>query len=251
MTGTIGLTEKQTITLNELQEKKQEKGITAKQEITLRDLIEKRENVELPQTTRTYLDEIFIAEMYGRKKDITTKYMEKGLLCEEDALELLGRVEGQLLLKNKDKYENKWIVGTPDNTTKKVRDTKASWDIFTFFKSGMTTDYEWQLRGYMWLTELEESTLAYCLVDTPQHLIYEECKRLAWRTGVIDWEVDEEFQKKCEEIEKNMTFADIPDNERVRQIHLKRDLDKEKELQDRIKLCRAYLNNKLKQHGKH
>lgn len=201
----------------------------------------------LSKTAMTYLNEIFIEAKYGKKKDITSKYMEKGLLCEEDALQLLSDIEGVFLIKNKQRFENDFITGEPDNIHGGVvRDTKASWDIFTFHKSGLTKAYEAQIRGYLWLTGVEVGLLAYCLVDTPAHLIYSECKKLAYHKGVIDWENDEEFQKEMEEIEQSMTFSEIPVRERVKTFNIIRDADFEKRCEEKIWECRSYLNTLAK-----
>ena len=46
--------------------------------------------------------------------------------------------------------------------------------------------YEWQLKAYMWLTEMSESYLVYCLVQTPEILIQDEIRRTSWKRGEID-----------------------------------------------------------------
>ena len=194
--------------------------------------------------TQTYLREIYIKEVYGREKDITAKYMEKGLLCEEDALGLLGKFDGgKLYIKNKDKFENDFIKGTPDNVQGKVRDTKTSWGIYSFFNSKMTKDYEWQLRAYMALTGLAEGELDYCLVNTPDHLVFDEQQRLKWKMGVIDADNDQDYIEACREIEKFHNFDDIPIEKKVRKFFLKRDEEKEEWLYQRIKESREYLKN--------
>jgi hypothetical protein len=244
MSGTIGLTEKQQITLNELSAKKEEKGITAKQELTLQDLIAKSENKELTQGVKTFLKEEYISAKYNRKKDIQNKYLEKGLYNEEDSLDLLGQIEDRLFIKNDNHFKNDYVMGTPDNVQyNRIVDTKSSWDIFTFHKAEITSLYEWQLRAYMWLTDIDEAALVYCLTDTPQHIIYDECRRMAYKKGVIDWETDEAHIEVCQEIEKNMTYSDIPVEEKVKIFKIERCEKKEKEIIERVELAREWLNN--------
>lgn len=207
----------------------------------------KEKEAGLPsKTTQSYLKEIYIEEVYGRRKDITSKYLEKGLLCEEDALGLLGQYDGgKLYIKNKDYFKNDFIKGTPDNTQGRVRDTKAPFTIHTFFSGELSKDYEWQLRGYMELTGLKElpAELAYCLVDTPPHILYDEQQRLKWKMGVIDEDNDQDYIEACKEIEKSGTFDDIPVEKKVRKYFVEHDDEKIKELYQRIEECRNFLNN--------
>ena len=43
------------------------------------------------------------------------------------------------------------------------------------FEDDMGNDYEWQMRGYMWLYNRDCAIVDYCLVDTPEDLIgYEQ-----------------------------------------------------------------------------
>jgi len=202
-----------------------------------------KEAGELSKTTKTYLRELWIKEVFGREKDIMNKYLEKGLLVEEDALELVGDVHNTIYVKNKDYFQNPFIKGTPDYCKDKVIDTKASWSIYTFFESELSKDYYWQLQGYMQLTDHKEAILAYCLVDTPEHLIYEECNRLKWKMGVIDPDNDKEYQEACEKIEKSMTFGDIPKEKRVREFSVERNNEDLAKLEVKIVKCREYLNS--------
>ena len=64
-------------------------------------LVEKRSKLEpckddtepqLPQTCISYLIEIYVSVRNGIKKDIHSKYFEKGIACEDEAIELLGEL---------------------------------------------------------------------------------------------------------------------------------------------------------------
>ena len=243
MTGSLGLTDNQGLELSRLEEKEsQGKELTPLQVIKKAELINKRDNPELSETTKSYLLEIFIEQVYGRKKDLTNKYLEKGLLCEEDSLQLLSDYKGKFLLKNKERFNNEFITGEPDYVGDIIIDTKSSWDLFTFHKAELTKNYEWQLRGYMALKGIEKAELAYCLVDAPLHLILDEQRRLSYKMGVIDTDTDEAYLEAAEQIEKNLTFSDIPTKEKVKIFEVQRDEKSEKELYERIKLCRDYLN---------
>lgn len=209
----------------------------------------------LSETTKSYLDEVYINEVYGRKKDISNKYIEKGLAVEEDAITLLSRVTKTFFKKNEDHLSNEYIKGTPDlfkgseiQRAEVIRDIKASWDIFTFFKAkrdSLNMLYYWQLQGYMALTGASKSILTYCLVDTPEHLIMDETKKLAWKMGVIDPDTDTAYNEACTEIMKNSIYADIAMKDRVHEIEIERNEADIERLYKRIAECREYMNATL------
>jgi hypothetical protein len=200
---------------------------------------------KLSETTKSYLLECYIDMVYGRKKEIHSKYITKGLEVEEDSLTLYSRVNKRPFNKNQERMENDFICGTPDIIlADRVIDIKSSWSIHTFFDAksdGINKNYFWQLQCYMALTGKEKATLAYCLVDTPLMLIEDEKRKLAYRMGAITNE-SPDYLAACEEIEKNMTFQDIPIKERVFEIEVTRDDEAIEKLYNRIELCREYLD---------
>ena len=69
----------------------------------------------LSQTAMTYLNELWIQEVYGRRKyDTANKYTAKGIQCESDSLDLVSQLYQKTYFKNTKQYENDWIKGTPD-----------------------------------------------------------------------------------------------------------------------------------------
>jgi hypothetical protein len=187
---------------------------------------------ELSETAKTHLTDVYVSERYGRNTDITTKYTEKGLMVEEDSITLYCRLKKKFLKKNEQMVQNPYIKGTPDLyegmdilAADKITDIKSSWDLYTFSRvrtKPINDQYWWQLQGYMWLTGAKTSTLAYCLVNTPEILISDEKRRLLWKMGVIS-EEDSTYQQACEELDKAMRFDDIPMEERVIPFQIERD----------------------------
>lgn len=198
------------------------------------------------ETAKKHLMQCYVESIYGRTTDVTNKYLEKGVMAEEDSLTLYSRVKKEVFIKNKDVIENDFLIGTPDIISPPfVIDIKTSWDIFTFHNvipSALNKEYWWQLQGYMDLTEADHAKLVYCLVDTPLKLIQDEQKKLAWRLGVIDEQEDELYWAGCEEIEKNMTFEDIPIHERYIEFTIDRDQEAIDSAHEKIELCREFLN---------
>ena len=197
----------------------------------------------LAQTTITYLDEIFIYETTGREKDISNKYMEKGLLVEEDSISLLTQVTKRFYVKNKEKYENEYVKGTPDIVENVIIDIKSSWDLWTFAKAEVSKNYYWQLMGYMWLTGKTESLLYYCLVDAPDKLLQDELRKLSWKMFMID-PIDPLYVEAEEKVKKNMIFDDINPEHKVKKFEVKYNEWDIEALKKRIGECREYLCNK-------
>jgi len=205
----------------------------------------------ISETTKDYLLEVYIAYKYGRWKDITSKYMEKGLQVEEDSITLYSRVTGELHFKNEVMLENGYIKGTPDlfsgklENAKLIVDIKSSWDIFTFFKSksaSINKDYYWQLQSYMWLTNCQKSKLAYCLVNTPQEFIDSEKSRFLFRSSHLS---QADIDRGLLAIESNMTFDDIPMAERCHVIDVSRNDEDIIRLQQRVADCRLWMDANL------
>ena len=95
-----------------------------------------KEKGELSKTAIAHLVKVYGWEKYGRKKDITTKQMDKGILAEEDSIDLFSRVEKKMFYKNKEKLTNEYFSGHPDifegddiRHATSIHDIKSSWDM--------------------------------------------------------------------------------------------------------------------------
>ena len=132
----------------------------------------------LSQTTKSYLEEWVKEQIYGVKKQINSKYLQKGLALEDTAIEFYSiAMDKDFMIKNLDKYEDDFFTGTPDCMHEGiVYDFKTSWDCYTFplFDQEPDMGYYYQLQVYMHLTGLKKAKLVYTLQDTPEYLTYEE-----------------------------------------------------------------------------
>jgi hypothetical protein len=197
---------------------------------------------KLSETTKSYLKEVYIERMFGRKKEIDSKFLEKGTTVEEDSLSLATRVSKQLLIKNREELSNDFITGTPDVVVPVLRDIKSAWDIFTFGNVDECSDaYLWQLMGYMALTGQKKAILTYCLVNTPEGLIYDEVKKKTFYKGIKD--TDDLYVEISEQIEKNMTYNDIADELKVKEFTVEFDEEQMTMMYNRIIDAREYLNS--------
>lgn len=201
---------------------------------------------ELGETAKGKLLEIFIEKVYGRTKDVTNKYMEKGTMQEEESMTLYSRVTGEIFFKNKETLRNEYFVGTPDIIhADYILDLKTSWDIHTFFKTKLNPinkNYICQLNAYMDLTNKDSAKLVYTLVNTPENLIEDEKKKARWRLSVIDEDNDPAYIAAVHEIEKNSRFDDIPMEKRYITFELQRDQELIDSMKARVQIWREILN---------
>mgnify|MGYP002737635159 CR=1 FL=1 len=204
----------------------------------------------LSETCKGHLADIMVQHKYGRIPDIQTKYTIKGNMVEEDSITLFSRVTKKMFRKNEENIKNDYITGTPDLFTgesiysaETIIDIKSSWDIFTFFRqheNSLNKAYYYQLQGYMWLTGAKSSMLAYCLVNTPDSLIYDEQRKLMYKMNAATSE-SPEFLKASEELEKSLKFDDIPLKERLITIQIDRDDETIDRIKERVMACREYM----------
>jgi len=183
------------------------------------------------KTAQKYLTECFIQHKYGRYKDITSKYFEKGHEMEEDAISMLSVFDKTFYFKNEENFSNEFITGTPDIITDSaVIDIKCPFDIFTFYdhkSDPLPSVYEYQLLSYGALTNRSELTLAYTLVNTPESIF--------------------ERDSKYKEVNSNLYFYDdIPIEERVYKHTFQFDANKYDELIERCKLANKWIEENLK-----
>lgn len=199
----------------------------------------------LSKTAQRHLLDVYIAEKYGRKRDIQTKQMKKGIEVEDQSIELLNKYWGTSYSKNQDRYTNGFITGHPDILdSNKVVDIKSSYDIWTFLGNlpdKLDSLYYWQLMSYMWLTGATKGHIAYCLSNTPFGIVEQEKRYLLNRMDVIS-EESPEYVKEANKLEFNMTFDDIDVAERVLIFTVDRNEDDIVRIQNRVEKAREYLH---------
>ena len=132
----------------------------------------------LSKTTKDYLQQWVKEQIYGVRKSIKSKYLDKGNAVEEDAIKYAAQELGWLFAeKNEKRFSDDYFVGTPDVILEdRIIDIKSSWDCFTFplFYNGIPNkDYYYQLQVYMYLTGKRKAQLVYVLMNTPEELTYE------------------------------------------------------------------------------
>jgi len=203
------------------------------------------------------LIKIYNQVLYGRKKDIVTKQMEKGKQVEQDSIDLFSVLEGKMFYKNEDYLENEWFSGHPDifsgdniQNAEEVHDIKSSWELDTFMPKlieDIDKAYEAQLNVYFDLTGAKSGSIAYCLVSAPPNIVESEKKSLLWRMDVAT-ELNPQYIKASQELEKLMTFDDIDYHERVIKKPIQRNDELIQKMKDKVPVLREWLHNFHEKH---
>lgn len=179
-----------------------------------KELLQPYKDMTLSVGAKTALKTMAKEFTFGYHKTVETKYMDKGLLLEDDAIEFLNRRRFRSYAKNTKRVENEYLTGECDIYIPGVKtiDTKVSWSLDTFpilREDAHDQMYEWQGRGYMQLYEVPEHEVSFVLLDTPEDLIrweQQELHRVSHHpmhlreTSIVyqrDMGLEEKMNRKC------------------------------------------------------
>lgn len=184
-------------------------------------LLQGAKDKSLSAGAKTFIKSIAKEYMYGFHEVVTGKYMDKGLIVENEAIELYNSVFFTDYKKNTVRLTDEYITGECDIIIpgKRGIDIKSSWSLSTFpaiSEDGEDKMYEWQCRGYMRLHKVPEWEVAYCMVNTPDELIKFEQEELHY----VD-HIDEAL--------------------RVTRVFYERDMELEAKIVAKVTAARAYL----------
>lgn len=244
------LTEKQAQEIDRLQSLP---SPTEKQQQTLSDLIAKRDApAKLSDTAISYLKEVYVFNKYSKEPiggAERSKYVLKGKAVEDESIMMLSRIDGAEYKKNDVRFKNEYLTGEPDiiisedGNAVKILDIKSSYDFATLlsnYGSSLNPLYYAQMQGYMALTGATEAEVDYCLVNMPQEIIEGEKRRIFHAINPVT-EEDPYYKKQIERVEWNMTFDEIPINERVLRFPVPRNEEYIQKVYARITECRKWL----------
>lgn len=161
--------------------------------------------------SKTKLKSLIKQDIYAYKSEIDCKYMSKGKAVENESIRLYNQVKKTNHEKNNvriiKEFENFILSGECDILSECIIDIKSAWSLETFpawSKDAHKKDYEWQLRGYMYLYDKPESQIAYCMVSTPEELCKYEPREIHFvdhispelRVTTIDYTRDSDIENK-------------------------------------------------------
>lgn len=213
----------------------------------------------LSVTTQKELIKIYNRAKYGRKKEIVTAAMEKGKLVENDSIAMYSRLEGRLYYKNDEELENEWFTGHPDVfagdnilNADEVDDIKNSWSLDTFTPQlieAVDRTYICQLNVYYDLTGARKGNLVRTLMDCPPEVLEGE-KYYLLRSMNVATEENTEYKKALAELVKNLTFPDIPPEERLIKIPVPYDEELIEKMKAKVPVFRKWLADFEEKHMK-
>lgn len=257
MVGSVGLTDVQTKRISELENEKlteinangnKVKWSPNKQK-ELDGLIYKRENPELSETAKRFVRETVISAMTKARKEIKSKYLEKGLLVEDDSISLLSDIDNNFYIKNFERKSDDYFTGECDISEMDViQDVKSSWDIFTFYEAEWKQLYYAQGQVYMRLWGANEFWLRYCLVNKPYAMYRKEIDALEFKYGnsEVSFDKSPNYHREYDIINYNSLYSgdfalrQIPPEERVITFKCVKDDEYMKELIERVEMARKY-----------
>lgn len=219
----------------------------------------------LPAGAKSYLKRIYGELKYGKKtayKEKGNKYTNKGLLAEESSLKLISELDGVEYKKNEIRINNEFLSGIPDTfigesiyKAEYIPDIKSSWDWDTFSDSldkDLNPLYWWQIQGYLALTGASAGEVSYCLISMPESLLMDELRylseRLQKKLNVIDVTITKEYQESAVSLVNNLTFDEIPPEERRQKFIVERDEDAINKIYEIVPKCREYLQELQEKH---
>lgn len=175
---------------------------------------------------KTYLKNIARQISYDFEPNLDVKYVNKGIQCEQESIDLLNRLYFKKYAKNQTRIETDLLSGECDILADTyIRDIKTSWSLETFpvlIEDAKDSMYEWQGRAYMHLYNRDTFYLDYCMVTTPEEL------------------------RKYEPV--NLHEVDhIPEEMRVTTVVYQRDMELEKKMLEKCRVAQLYIEQIKKQ----
>lgn len=200
-----------------------------------------KDDGELSQTAKSFCQSWLKEQLYQRKQTFASKYTEKGLTVEDDAIayaaEQLGWGD---VRKNTIRLKNEWIEGECDILTDThVHDIKSSWseDTFPLFETKIpTAGYEWQVQGYMWLYQVEKASVTYCLMDIPIEMIDRE----------VRFKLGEYYSRKeYADFITRFQYSHLGPELRIKQFEFEADPNLRDQIREAHTKCLKYMNRLL------
>lgn len=171
-----------------------------------------KEAGNLSEGAKTALNKLAKELFYGYRPELKTKPIMKGIICEQDSINLFNRVFFTSHEKNETRISNEWMTGECDILADDVIiDIKSSYSLDTFPATpgdGENDLYYWQGVMYCYLYNRPRYEVAYCMVDTPDDLCqYEQTdlhcvSHIPEHLRVTIWRFDRNIEDEAKMIEK-------------------------------------------------
>lgn len=252
------LTEKQTIEFEKL-EAKQDR--TEKQQENYEKFISRIENAGKTDTIGSggisRLKDIYTKEKWGKEvisvaKDYVPAVLN-GTLSEGKSLSIVSELDGHDYKVHKKLIKNRYLKGILDcylgASVKKIhrvvdiKTASSMQSLLSLVKDEETqSKYYWQIMGYLAITGADEGEVCHCLVSYSERIINDEINKFLQRTKNLGFD-GEYIEAQIHRIKFNMTFDEIPIEQRVVRFKVERDESAIKNIYDKVKFCRKWLSS--------
>jgi len=174
-----------------------------------------RAGLKISKTAMTYLKEVFVKETYGLKMihKIKSKYLEHGILAEEESIRLISRFFMVGLEKNEKIYENEYFRSIPDIVDNNyVVEVKSSFSPLTFpiFEHKAKPEHLIQINTYLGILGKEKGYVAYVLTSPDESIIAGEIRKASY--GITDEATLKDIEEK---IRHDYDYSFLDEAERI------------------------------------
>lgn len=231
---------------------------------TLTERVKNIGNIEmLSNGAISKLKEVYVREKYNKQvvsigKDYSPAILN-GVMSESKVLSLISDFEGIKCKLHKKVIYNSFLKGILDayigksaKKATKVIEIKTCQNMQSLMSvldpQEAYDKYYWQIMGYLAITGAEEGTIYHCVVTYPERIINDEINKFIYKAKVFG--LDGGYvEQQIERIRFNLSFDDIPINERIYKFSVQRDENIIKDIYKKVKYCRGWLNDYDKMHS--
>lgn len=224
-------------------------ALTENQQKELDELIAKRDAPPaLSKGAKTAVETIFIEDRFAFRKQISSKYIQKGHMMEDKAIAIIADYFGlQGIEKNETHYTNEYVQGTPDAIARLGFGEGFQFDIKNVyypdrldgFTDKLDPIYDWQGKAYNWMLGFDHGFVVKILQNIPKPLLELEVKNL-WKEAGRAWNEDIP-QSFFDEVAEYFNFeARLPLEDRIRIFKVETTKDDVEQMTNAVTLAREH-----------
>ncbi len=252
------ITDKEEARLQELLLKERLGKLTEKELERVDALQEKKDESDphiIGRGAQMYMLFIYCLRKYGKPpKLFTAGYIDpscqNGIVKEPYSIELISRISGIQLYRNKLTLKNDYLTGIIDawdspnwEESKLVHEVKTTNNVCRFLlrkRYPLSKTNILQAQAYMALSDKDTCHIHFCLVDFPENVI-EEQRQALFRYLCPDGNITERYLEEWDTMEGKFRFSNIPDKDRIFTCKVERDNDVIDKIYKKIRDCRSWI----------